>query len=120
MRPKTIILLVLALGCGLVASIGISQVMQRNQDAGPGGDTSPVWVAKSEIKPNEPLTMQNLKLEQWPKEKIPPGALSKMEEIDGKRSRVNMYVGEAILDKKLLSKDEVDISYNVPKGMRLY
>jgi pilus assembly protein CpaB len=120
MRPKTLVLLLLALGCGLVASIGISQVMQRNQDNGPGGETSPVWVAKAEIKANEPLTMTNLKLEQWPKEKIPPGALSKMEEIDGKRSRVIIYPGEAILDKKLLSKDEVDISYTVPKGWRLY
>jgi pilus assembly protein CpaB len=63
MRPKTLILLVLALGCGLVASIGISQVMQRNQEAGPSSETSPVWVAKADIKDNEPMTMQNLKLE---------------------------------------------------------
>ncbi len=120
MRPKTLILLVLALGCGLVASIGISQVMQRNQEAGPSSETSPVWVAKADIKDNEPMTMQNLKLEQWPKEKIPPGSLSKLEEIQGKRSRVKIYQGEAILDKKLLGKDEVDVSYNVPTGMRLY
>jgi pilus assembly protein CpaB len=120
MRPKTLILLVLALGCGLVESIGISQVMQRNQDTGPSSETSPVWVAKADIKDNEPLTMQNLKLEQWPKEKIPPGSLSKMEEIEGKRSRVKIYQGEAILDKKLLGKDEVDVSFNVPIGMRLY
>ena len=28
MRPKSLILIVIALGCGLVASIGISQVME--------------------------------------------------------------------------------------------
>ena len=30
MRSKSIVLLALALGCGLVASIGISQVMDRH------------------------------------------------------------------------------------------
>ena len=73
MRSKTLILLVLALGCGLVASIGISQVLQR-QDQTPAGDTAPVWVVMMDIKRSDPLTMQNLKLEQWPKDKIPAGA----------------------------------------------
>jgi len=118
MRSKTVILLVLALGCGLVASIGISQMLQRQDQ--PAGDTSPVWVVKTDIKQNEPLTMQNLALEQWPKEKIPPGTLGKMEEIEGKRARVNLYAGEPILDKKLLSKDQISASFKVPPGFRLF
>lgn len=118
MRSKTVILLVLALGCGLVASIGISQMLQR-QDAGNPGDTAMVWVVKTDIKENEPLTVQNLKLEQWPKEKIPAGALSKPEEIEGKRARVNLFAGEAVLDKKLLTKEEMAWSYQVPPGFRL-
>ena len=107
------------LGCGLVASVGISQMLQRNQDPGPTGETAPVWVAKTEIKPADPLNMQNLALEQWPKEKIPPGALSKMDEITDMRARVTLYQGEPIIQKKLLSKDEVSLSYTVPKGFRL-
>lgn len=119
MRSKTLVLLMLALGCGLVASIGISQVLQR-QDQTPNGDTSPVWIVKTDIKRADPLTMQNLKLEQWPKEKIPAGALSTLEEVDGKRARVNMYAGEAVLDKKLLSKNELTASWTIPKEFRLY
>ncbi len=120
MRPKTMILLVLALGCGLVASVGISQMLQRNQDNGPPTDTAPVWVVKSEIKAEDPLTMQNLQLEQWPKEKIPPGALSKMEEITDKRTRVNLYQGEPVLAKKVLDKNESTAGSEIPKGWRLY
>ena len=120
MRPKTMILLVLALGCGLVASVGISQMLQRNQENGPPSDTSPVWVAKSDIKVDESLTMQNLQLEQWPKEKIPPGALSKMEEITDKRARVTLYQGEPVLAKKLLGKDDSTAGSEIPKGWRLY
>lgn len=119
MRSKTMILLTLALGCGLVASIGISQMLQR-QDQGAAGDTSPVWVVKTDIKQGDPLTMQNVKLEPWPKEKIPPGSLSKLEDIEGKRARVNLFAGEPVLDKKLLNKDELAFSYSVPPGFRLY
>ena len=36
MRPKSLALLLLALGCGLVASIGITEVMAR-RNAEPGG-----------------------------------------------------------------------------------
>ncbi len=36
MRPKSLALLLLALGCGLVASIGITQVM-ATRNAGPAG-----------------------------------------------------------------------------------
>ena len=119
MRSKTLVLLMLALGCGLVASVGISQMLQR-QDQGPAGDTSPVWVVKTEIKQSDPLTVQNLKLEQWPKEKIPAGALSKLEDIDGKRARVNLVVGEALIDKRVLDKNQMTASYTVPDGFRLY
>ncbi len=118
MRPKTIILLVLALGCGLVASIGISQVLQRNQDSGPAAETAPVWVAMADIKNGDLLTPQNLKIEQWPKEKVPHGALSKLEEIDGKRTRAAIYQGEVVLEKKLSPGESY--SARVPNGFRLY
>jgi pilus assembly protein CpaB len=118
MRPKTIILLVLALGCGLVASIGISQVLQRNQDGAAAEETSPVWVAMADIKNGDMLTPQTLKLEQWPKEKIPHGALSKLEDIDGKRTRAAIYQGEVVLEKKLSPGES--FSARVPNGFRLY
>src|SRR5271156_2273467 len=99
MRPKSILLLVLALACGLIAAVGISQVMDRNKDQGAVSDTAPVWVAMNEIKYDELLTMQNLKLEQWPKEKIPPGALGTKEDVDGKRARITIYPGDVVIDK---------------------
>ncbi len=118
MRSKTIILLVLALGCGLVASIGISQVLQRNQDQGPAEETTPVWVAMADIKNGDLLSPQTLKLEQWPREKIPHGALGKLEDIDGKRTRAAIYQGEVVLEKKLRPGESY--SARVPNGFRLY
>jgi pilus assembly protein CpaB len=118
MRSKTIVLLVLALGCGLVASIGISQVLQRNQDQGSAEETAPVWVALADIKNGDLLSAQNLKLEQWPREKIPHGALGKLEEIDGKRTRATIYQGEVVIEKKLMPGES--FSSRVPNGFRLY
>ena len=50
MRSKSIVLLLLALGCGLVASLGISQMMDRgNAPASNNGETEPIFVALSDL-----------------------------------------------------------------------
>jgi pilus assembly protein CpaB len=118
MRSKTIVLLVLALGCGLVASIGISQVLNRAPETAPG-ETEPVWVAMADIKSGDTLSTQNLKLEQWPKEKIPPGALNKLEQIENKHTRGAIYQGEVVVEKKLRGST-TSHSNEIPPGFRLY
>ena len=73
MRMKSLILIFIALGCGLVASIGISQVMNRG---GGGGsmEMEQILVALTDIDIGTKLDAQNVKLEDWPKAKIPEGA----------------------------------------------
>src|SRR5262245_9444705 len=117
MRSKSIVLLALALGCGLVASIGISQYMDaRNRGAG-DGERQPVFVAMADINPNEELTAQNIKLEEWPKAIVPAGALTKLEEVEGQRCRVKVYAGEPILSSKLLGADEsIGAAKDIPPG----
>ena len=123
MRPKSIILLTLALGCGLVASIGINQVM-ANRHAAPvadTGQTTPIFVAVAEIGIGDPLTPQVLKLEPWPNDKVPSGTIGKLEDVEGRRSRSKFYPGEPILEAKLLPKGESGASAIdlIPKGMRV-
>lgn len=123
MRPKSIVLLTLALGCGLVASIGINQVMAK-RNTGPvveTGQTTPIFVAATEIGIGDPLTPQVLKLEPWPNDKLPGGSLGKLEDVEGRRSRAKFYPGEPIIEVKLLPKGEngasaIDL---IPKGMRV-
>ena len=113
----------LALGCGLVASIGITQVMAKRDKgpAGPPGQTQPVFVAMTDVGLGDMLTSQNLKIEQWPKDKVPAGAISRLEDIDGRRTRTRLYAGEPILDKKLLGKgaSEQGATALIPKGYRV-
>ena len=122
MKARSIALLMLALGCGLVASIGITQVI-GNRDKGPdqtAGDTSSIFVAKEDILFGEPLTPDLLRLESWPKGKV-KGALSRIEDIEGRRTRSKFYAGEPILENKLFAKgaSEQGYSIKIPKGSRV-
>ncbi len=122
MRPKSLILLSLALGCGLIASLGINQVMSKGSPvAAPSGETEPILVALEDIPANELLTPKLFKLEQWPKDKIQEGALRKIEEADNRRTRQRLFKGEPLLDKKLLSKGEAGerATDHIPQGFRV-
>ena len=119
MRPKSLILLALALGCGLVASIGISQVLDgSNRPA--AVETAPIYVALQNVNVGDPLTEKMVALEEWPKDKVPVGAITKWEDLEDRRPRTNIYQGEPLLANKLLGKGErSDPIQGVPAGMRL-
>ena len=76
MRPKSMALLMVALGCGLVASIGITHLMaNRNvEPSGPVAETLPIFVAIKDIPLGECLSAAMLKQEPWPKDRVPQGA----------------------------------------------
>jgi pilus assembly protein CpaB len=119
MRPKSLILLALALGCGLVASIGISQVLDSSNRP-VAVETAPIYVALRNVNVGDPMTESMVALEEWPKGKVPVGSLTKWEDLEGRRPRTNIYQGEPILDGKLLAKGQTnDPIQGVPSGMRL-
>lgn len=120
MRSKSMILIALAIGCGLVAAIGLNQVLDAKYTAADQGERTPVFVAMVDIAPNEELTPQNIKIEEWPKGIVPGGALTKLEEVEGKRCRMKVYAGEPILSSKLVgSGDAMGAARDIPPGYRV-
>ncbi len=120
MRPKSLLLLALALGCGLVASIGISQVMDRNSRPAVALETTPIYVAKHNINLGDPIDASMLSLQEWPKDKVPRGAISSLEDLEGRRPRTAIIEGEPILDAKLLAPGQIaDPIRSIAPGMRL-
>jgi len=121
MRPKSIMLLVLAAGCGLVASIGINQAMSRPNVEQIPSESTEIFVAKTEVAMGDALKPEVLKLEAWPIDKVPAGALTKLEETVDRRTRTKIYPGEPIIEAKLLAKGEdvEDAANLIPKGMRV-
>ncbi|MDZ7615744.1 MAG: Flp pilus assembly protein CpaB [Patescibacteria group bacterium] len=123
MRGKSLALLVLALGCGLVASIGVTQVIAKRQVAAPSPtvETESIFVTLEDVSMGDLITAQVLKLEPWPKNKVPEGAFTKIGDIEGRRARTKLFTGEPIIERKLLRKGESSggISPLIPKGMRV-
>jgi pilus assembly protein CpaB len=107
--------LALALGCGLIASIGISQVMD-NKGATQGYDTEDVYVAKHDINVQEEITEADVVLEAWPVDKIHVDAIRELDKIVGQRTRTKIFRGDQIHEAKL--GDQRPPSIEIPPGMR--
>lgn len=116
MRVKSLILIFIALGCGLVASIGISQVMHR-EAAPPGIEMEQILVALTDIDIGTRLDAQNVRLEDWPKAKVPPGAIRRLEEVKDKYANVRFFKGEPLNVHKI-SDTLKNIAVQVPPGYR--
>lgn len=114
MRPKTLILLVLALGCGLVAAVGINQIL-----ATPGGEkpTMNIVVARREIKKGDMLRPEDLRMQEWHVDALPEGSIQKMEDLAERRVKTLVVPGEAILESKLVAKNGGRES-EIPPGMK--
>jgi len=117
MRGKSLALLILALGCGLVASLGITQVLKKG-DA-PPADTAPVYVAKVDIATGVLITDENTKTEQWPKDRVPAGTIAREEDLAGRRARQKIFAGEPLIEPKLLARGQVPTDSLVPVGYRV-
>jgi pilus assembly protein CpaB len=115
MRMKSLILIFIALGCGLVASIGISQVM--NRDPGPSLEMEQILVALADIDIGTKLDAQNVKLEDWPKAKIPEGGVRKLEDVKDKFANARFFKGEPLHVNKI-SDTLTNIANKVPQGYR--
>ena len=92
MRPKSMVLILIALGCGLIASIGISQVVERRNDQGAGTlETAEIFVASVDVPIGDSLSAQMVRLEEWPKDKIPNGAIGTFEDLEGRRPKQPLF-----------------------------
>ncbi len=123
MQAKSLILLVLALGCGMVAAIGVTQMMadSGNEGGTVTAEVEPLYVAMADLEMGKPISIEAVSLEDWPKGKAPAGSLSQLEDIEGRAPRTRIFAGEPILDFKLLTKGEMGDGADimVPKGYRV-
>ncbi|MHC4179235.1 MAG: TIGR03067 domain-containing protein, partial [Planctomycetota bacterium] len=74
------------------------------------GETQPIFVGLQDIPLGSTLTPELLRLELWPKDKLPQGALTMIEQLEGRRTRTKLYAGEPILQNKLFSKSETRLA----------
>lgn len=118
MRPKSLILLTLALGSGLVAAVGINQVLATRTGEQPTTiETESIVVAVADIPMGEPINAQVIRLEQWPKNRIPADSLTKLEDAVGRVTRTRILKDEPIREGRLgTGNTAVEL---IPKGYRV-
>jgi pilus assembly protein CpaB len=116
MRMKSLILIFIALGCGLVASIGISQVMDRG-GAGGSLEMEQILVALNDIDISARLDEKNVKLEDWPKSKIPEGAVRRLDDVKDKFANSRFFKGEPIHVSKI-TDSPLSTANKIPDGYR--
>ncbi len=119
MKSKSLILMFVSLGFGLVAAIGISQVMgQKKTPAQPQIKMGTVLIAADFLDHNTELNDEKIKVEQWPLDIIPPNAATKVEDILNKAITTRYSKGSPIILEDLVDKTAVQ-RLPIPAGYKV-
>lgn len=119
MKPKSFILFALSAGCGLVAMLGVKQHLSSNQNEKPVEEMVKVLHATADITPNMPLDPNLIEFRELPKSAVPFGAVTSLEEYDGRALRSSAVPNEIIMKAKLTDKGAFDAATQIPAGMRV-
>src|SRR5262245_8445289 len=116
MKPKTMILMVVAVACGLGASYMTSRLLAERKDA-PQVVERPktkVLVAKSRVDLGTPLkNPQALFIEkEIDKEAAPGGVLTDLNQLKDCRIKRLLHPGDFVHPDDLIAKDQVALEYN--------
>ncbi len=120
MKSKSIILIAVSLGFGLVAAIGISQVMGRSNNipVAKKEETKPVMVSLADMDIHGELTDDKVSIERWPANLVPPDAITSLEEIKDMVLNCRAAKKMPILKQMVISRTEVN-AHSIPKGFKV-
>jgi pilus assembly protein CpaB len=121
MKPKTMILMVVAVGCGLGASYMTSRLLaERNNKPTEEVATVPVLVAKARVPGWQPIKEAEklFEVKQFPEDVAPKKALGSIAEISGQRLNKPLDEGKPVTQDDLLTKEQADISHQLQPGQR--
>ncbi len=122
MKPKALMLLAVAIGCGLVAMLGVQQAMQGSQKE-VVIETRKVLLAIKDIKPGEHLSEENVTLQEVPLttlETLKGDVVLKVEDYQERSLMMAVMAGDPIRKSKLSEKGQFGVSQSIPKGMRIF
>lgn len=115
MKNKSLMLLMVAAGCGLVAMLGVQQLLS-------GGKTTPktrILVARTEVEAGIQLDASNVGFKEWPADAIPEGAIQTPEDFAERALKHRAVPGQPILVMDLGQKGEYGLGIKIPTDMRI-
>ena len=106
MKPQTLLLLVVAVGCGLIAMVMTNRLLTPTEQA-PATNTVKVLVAKSDLQQGTRLNEQMIELKDWPNDQVPEGAFSDLKEIENRALRYGLGKGTVVRKANLADADSM-------------
>ena len=120
MSMKTILVVLLAVVCGLSAAWGMTQ-LRSTTFVTTQQETVPVAVALIDLPRGRMITENDVEMKDWPKDVLPKGTMATTEEIADRAVVVPIVAGEPIFDAKLANRDAGrGLAALIPAGMRAY
>ena len=119
MRAKSLLLLIVALGCGMIAMVAASKVVLKPEGGPVAEATVEIFVAVKDLGQGQKITADGVKLEKWPKNRLPEGAIVKLDELEGKFTNQIIFASEPILEKTV-SNSRDSFSTGIPPGYRIF
>ena len=118
MKSQTLVLLIIAGACGLVAMLGVKQYLakQNQREVIP---TKEVLVATSVIKQGDRLTELNTAFKTLEVGSFPEGVVTELAQIEERALKVSRGIGDWIMVDQLTEKGAVGATAVIPRGMRV-
>ena len=120
MSVRTLIVVLLALVCGVSAAIGVHQIVtQRRTQV--SAESVNIVVAASDLARGSVLSEEVLKLQPWPKDLVPTGAILDLSEVNERTVVTRVFPGDPILESKLAEGYVgTGLASMIPHGMRAF
>jgi pilus assembly protein CpaB len=120
MKGKSLVLLALAILCGLAAMYGTSRMLTKERSKAPS-DMVDVLVAARGLKVEEVLTPELVKVVPMSRATLPPGTFTAFKDVEDRWVRIEMLQDDPILDHKLAPKGSpAGLVSKIPQGKRAY
>ena len=120
MTLRTVLVLALALVFGGAAAFGISMLNNQSTASSPT-ETVPVVVAATNCPRGILLSTDMLATREWPKNLVPPGAYTKMEDVVGCALLQSVHKDEPLNKARLADRGAGSgMAVLIPKGMRAF
>jgi pilus assembly protein CpaB len=116
MKNKPMILMVVAVGCGLVAMIGVQQALSGKADTVP---TINILVARIDVESGTPLDESIVGFKAVPVELVPEGAIIDKADYEQRAPKQRLFTGQYILKGQLGEKGEFGGTLEIPEGYRV-
>ncbi len=117
MKSQTLILLIVAAGCGLVAMLGVQQTLKQK-----GGDETPkvrVLRASADIEIGERLNELNCEYVMVDVDAVPEGAITDLKQTEERTLLIPANAGDWITERKLSERGMFGGVVNIPEGMQV-